>query len=101
VAGTAKTALYFQTAICWMLYAGNDVFFFEAFDEPNKSPSTLKDDTGNTVTISEAHWGVFDSNRNLKQEINLKCPEAKLTWKAQDVRHTTYRHGWRIRTPLM
>lgn len=57
----AKT--YWQEAICAMRGWGVNVAVFEAFDE------AWKPDTSGTSDV-EKHWGVWDSNNNLKYSID-------------------------------
>jgi glucan 1,3-beta-glucosidase len=58
---------YWQSAVCGLLDWGVDLFWFEAFDEPDK-PDAIGD---NGQKASEQHWGSFDSQRNPK--FNMKC----------------------------
>ena len=66
-AGDGNMATYWKSSICAMLDWGVDLFWFEAFDEPNKQDAT----GDNGVTASEKHWGSFTSDR--KPKFNMKC----------------------------
>jgi glucan 1,3-beta-glucosidase len=58
---------YWQSAVCGLLDWGVDLFWFEAFDEPNKADA-IGDDG---VAASEKHWGSFTSDRQPK--FDMKC----------------------------
>jgi len=66
IASTANANTYWKSAVCGMLDWGVDLFFFEAFDEPNKQAATSTDGTkGN-----EGHWGAFTSDRSPKWDLS-------------------------------
>ncbi|RLV96362.1 Glucan 13-beta-glucosidase BGL2 [Spathaspora sp. JA1] len=60
-----NAAAYWQSAICSMRAWGVNVAVFEAIDE------AWKPDTSGTSDV-EKHWGVWDSNNNLKYPIDCK-----------------------------
>lgn len=55
---------FYKEAVCAMRGWGVNTFVFEAFDEPYKQEEKTSGDT-------EKYWGVWDSDRNLKY--NLDC----------------------------
>lgn len=57
-AGTENAATNWKTSICPALTMNQNVFVFEAFDEPWKPDS--KGDNGQSA--DEKHWGVMDAN---------------------------------------
>lgn len=65
IASTANAAAYWKSAVCGLLDWGVDLFFFEAFDEPDKADATALDG----VSASEKHWGAFYSNRTTKYDL--------------------------------
>src|SRR5271155_2878348 len=67
IASDANAATYWKSAVCGMLDWGVDLFYFEAFDEPNKQAATATDGT----TGNEGHWGAFTSDRTPK--FDLSC----------------------------
>ena len=58
---------YWQNAVCGLLDWGVDLFWFEAFDEPNKA-SAIGD---NGQEADERHWGSFTADRSPK--FNMRC----------------------------
>ena len=62
IAGDDNMKTYWQSAMCGLLDWGVDIFWFEAFDEPNKPDSTGE----NGQVSSEQHWGAFSSSRVAK-----------------------------------
>jgi glucan 1,3-beta-glucosidase len=65
-AGDDNMETYWKSAVCGLLDWGVDLFWFEAFDEPNK-PSAIGD---NGQEASESHWGSFDADRNPKFDMH-------------------------------
>ncbi|RMD43246.1 hypothetical protein DV735_g1884, partial [Chaetothyriales sp. CBS 134920] len=66
-AGTDNEAAYWKSAVCGLLDWGVDLFWFEAFDEPNK-PDAIGT---NGQVASEQHWGSFTSDRQPK--FDMRC----------------------------
>lgn len=66
-AGTQNEATYWKSAVCGLLDWGVDLFWFEAFDEPNKADAIGT----NGQEASEKYWGSFDSSR--KPKFNMMC----------------------------
>jgi len=66
IAGTQNEAQYWKSAVCALLDWGVDLFWFEAFDEPDK-PDAIGDD-GNVA--SEKYWGSFTSDRTPKFDMH-------------------------------
>ena len=66
-AGTQNAQTFFTSGVCAALDWGFNVFYFEAFDEPNKGVATGKDGTEQ----DERHWGAFNVDRSAK--ITLSC----------------------------
>lgn len=62
IAGTANAETFWNQGVCGMLDWGVSVFYFEAFDEPNKAASTGDDGT----SADETHWGAYTSDRVAK-----------------------------------
>lgn len=58
---------YWQSAVCGLLDWGIDLFWFEAFDEPNKADAIGT----NGEPASEKHWGSFNSDRSPK--FDMQC----------------------------
>lgn len=67
MAGTNNAIIYWKTGICGMLKWGVNVFYFEAFDEPNKPDSIGQD--GNAA--NERHWGAYTAD--MKPKWDLSC----------------------------
>ena len=67
LAGTANAETYWKDGVCGMLAWGVNLFYFEAFDEPNKPDSIGQD--GNAA--NEKNWGAFTADHKPKWE--LKC----------------------------
>ncbi|KAK4940634.1 glycoside hydrolase 3 protein [Elasticomyces elasticus] len=66
IAGDDNMKTYWQSAMCGLLDWGVDIFWFEAFDEPNKPDST----GDNGQVSSEQHWGAFSSGRIAKFDLH-------------------------------
>jgi len=66
-AGTANAVSYWKSAVCGMLDWGVNLFYFEAFDEPNKPDSIGQDGSA----ANERHWGAFTAD--LKPKWDLSC----------------------------
>ncbi|KAJ9632866.1 glycoside hydrolase 3 protein [Knufia peltigerae] len=66
-AGDDNMKTYWQSAVCGLLDWGVDLFWFEAFDEPDK-PDAIGD---NGQKASEQHWGSFTSDR--KPKFDMHC----------------------------
>jgi len=66
-AGTKNEASYWSSAVCGMLDWGVDLFWFEAFDEPNKADAIGT----NGQSASEKNWGAFSSDRTPK--FSMQC----------------------------
>ncbi|OBA27930.1 glycoside hydrolase [Hanseniaspora valbyensis NRRL Y-1626] len=62
----ANAEALFQEGICTLLGYGIDVNLFELQDEPTKPLATADDGTSSDV---ERHWGVYDSDYNLKYSL--------------------------------
>ncbi|EGV62456.1 glycoside hydrolase 3 protein [Yamadazyma tenuis] len=61
--GVSNAKTYFQQSVCALRAWGVNVGVFEAFDE------AWKPDTSGTDDV-EKHWGVFDSNSDLKYSLD-------------------------------
>jgi len=66
IAGDDNMKTYWQSAVCGLLDWGVDLFWFEAFDEPNKADAIGDDGQ----VASEKHWGSFDSTRTPKFDMH-------------------------------
>ncbi|RMZ87763.1 hypothetical protein DV736_g5007, partial [Chaetothyriales sp. CBS 134916] len=66
-AGTQNEAAYWKSAVCGALDWGIDLFWFEAFDEPDK-PNAIG---VNGQMASEKYWGSFTSDRQPK--FDMRC----------------------------
>ncbi|KIX04861.1 uncharacterized protein Z518_05732 [Rhinocladiella mackenziei CBS 650.93] len=66
-AGDDNMKTYWDSAVCGLLDWGVDLFWFEAFDEPNKADAI----GDNGQSASEKYWGSFTSDRNPK--FNMRC----------------------------
>ncbi len=66
-AGDQNMETYWKSAVCGLLDWGVDLFWFEAFDEPNKADAI----GDNGQVASEQHWGSFDSSR--KPKFDMHC----------------------------
>ena len=66
-ASTANEETYWKSAVCGILDWGIDLFWFEAFDEPNKADAI----GDNGQSASEKNWGSFTADRTPK--FNMKC----------------------------
>jgi glucan 1,3-beta-glucosidase len=66
-AGTENAATYWKSGVCGMLKWGVNLFYFEAFDEPNKPDSIGQDGK----PANERHWGAFTAD--LKPKMDLSC----------------------------
>lgn len=60
MASTANTVRFWKEAACAQLAQGQDVFWFEAFDEPNKPIDQGK---------NSQHWGTLTVDRQLKYDL--------------------------------
>lgn len=58
---------FFQEGICTLLAYGFDVNMFELQDEPTKPLATADDGSSSDV---ERHWGVYDTNYDLKYSLS-------------------------------
>lgn len=67
IAGTSNEEGYYKSAVCGMLDWGVDLFWFEAFDEPNK-PNAIGEDG---KIASEKYWGAMTADRTPK--FDLTC----------------------------
>jgi len=67
MAGTTNAQTYWQSGVCGMLDWGVDVFYFEAFDEPDKPDSVGADGSAE----NEQHWGALNADRSTK--FTMKC----------------------------
>ena len=67
VASTDNAETYFKTGVCGLLAWNVNVFYFEAFDEPNKVDSV--GDDGNAAV--ETVWGAYTAEREPK--FDLSC----------------------------
>lgn len=62
IASTDNAETFWSQGVCGMLDWGVNVFYFEAFDEPNKGTAT-----GDDGSVSdETHWGAYTSDRVAK-----------------------------------
>lgn len=66
-AGNDNEETYWNSAVCGMLDWGVDLFWFEAFDEPNKADAI----GDNGKSASEKYWGSFTADR--KPKFNMRC----------------------------
>jgi glucan 1,3-beta-glucosidase len=66
-AGDDNMETYWHDTVCGALTWGIDVFWFEAFDEPNKADA-IGDDG---VAASEKYWGSFTADH--KPKFDMKC----------------------------
>lgn len=66
-AGDGNEETYWKSAVCSLLDWGVDLFWFEAFNEPNKADA-MGDDG---VHANEKHWGSFTSDR--KPKFSMTC----------------------------
>lgn len=67
VPSVANLQVLLETFICQANQRGVPYFFFEFMDEPWKAVTS--------GALVEGYWGVFDSNRNLKEGLTLpNCP---------------------------
>ncbi|TYJ53374.1 hypothetical protein B9479_005974 [Cryptococcus floricola] len=69
-ASVANLQTFLDTFVCQANNNGTEYFYFEAFDEPWKAQlMRLNSQYGGT----EPHWGLFDSDRNLKNVTIPQC----------------------------
>ena len=66
-AGTDNAQTFWKQGVCGIRKWGVNVFYFEAFDEPNKGVSV----GDNGVAQDETHWGAFTVDRTAK--FDLSC----------------------------
>ena len=66
-AGDKNMEQYWNEAVCGALEWGIDLFWFEAFDEPNKADAI----GDNGVAASEKYWGSFTADH--KPKFSMKC----------------------------
>ena len=67
IAGTSNANHYWKSGVCGMLDWGVDLFYFEAFDEPNKADAIGQDGS----PANEKHWGALNADRSIK--FDLSC----------------------------
>ncbi|KAK5091080.1 glycoside hydrolase 3 protein [Lithohypha guttulata] len=67
LAGTDNAKIYWDSAVCALLDWNVDVFWFEAFDEPNKQDAI----GDNSQRATEKFWGSFTSDRVPK--FDMRC----------------------------
>ncbi|KAL2430639.1 Glucan 1,3-beta-glucosidase [Exophiala dermatitidis] len=65
-AGDQNMKTYWKSAVCGLLDWGIDLFWFEAFDEPNKADAI----GDNGQKASEKYWGAFTSGRAPKFDMS-------------------------------
>lgn len=68
-AGTTNAEQFWNTAVCSMLHWGGNVFYFEAFDEPQKPPSIGEDGQA----AIETKWGAMNADGSLKFDLSCKA----------------------------
>lgn len=66
IASTDNAVTYWNSAVCGMLTWGVNVFYFEAFDEPNKPDSVGQDGTA----ANERHWGAYTADHQPKWDLS-------------------------------
>lgn len=66
IASTDNAVTYWKSAVCGILNWGVNVFYFEAFDEPNKPDSIGQDGTA----ANERHWGAFTAEHKPKWDLS-------------------------------
>lgn len=65
IAGTSNAETYWKEGVCGMLSWGVNLFYFEAFDEPNKPDSVGQDGSA----ADEKHWGAYTVDHKPKWEL--------------------------------
>lgn len=66
IASTDNAITYWQEGVCGMLAWDVNLFYFEAFDEPNKPDSIGQDGSA----ANEKHWGAYTTDRKPKWDLS-------------------------------